>query len=96
MAIQQVSVTITDTWQKMSVGDCIIQTPGNLNAQVEFAISDTQPDAGTQAFSANFSYPKTVGALKSSVWARVKEPKKTPGITNSIVSVDAVVARELV
>lgn len=97
MAIQQVSVTITGTWQKVSVGDCMIQTPGNTSAQeVEFAISDTLPDAGTPAFSANFSQPETIGALSSGVWARVKEPKKTPGITNSVVSLNATVAREAI
>lgn len=93
MAIEQVSLTVSDSWTKLSVGDCVIQTPSNQQKSIEFAISDTQPGAGVKAFAASFGEPTTIGALGSSVWVRRKTVKQTPGITVSAANADIVVAR---
>lgn len=93
MAIEQVSLTVSDSWTKLSVGDCVVQTPSNQQKSIEFAISDTQPGAGVKAFAANFGEPTTIGALGSSVWVRRKAVKQTPGITVSAANADIVVAR---
>lgn len=91
MAIQQVSVTVSETWTKLSVGDCVVQTPNSRQDYIEFAISDTQPSAGVPAFSTSFNGPTTIGALGSSVWVRRKAVKQTPGITVAAASNNTII-----